>query len=475
MEAPTVARRTWALALAIIANVIWSYCVMHLGRFSADTITNPALWVALPCYAGYVVGALPFLLRPGLLGTLMRSQGWPITLAILMSLVSVMLAFSPIQTAFPTSLFVVLASFFSGLVCTVYKAFCYIPAIDLVSRGAFVSTLLVAHTVVYILSELLVNLHYSAVMLLVTFVLPVVFTTLCWYAIKGWKPRVPAASLGSRRSPRTMGVAVAAITCISVLCTLNDNLSGSSGWVVSLTSRAHTPSLPIIGLGTLIGCALTLVTIGRSSRPRLSMRYQVAFFIMLIAALLAMEGKTSGELGPGALLVLSPIFPRVVFWVLTYDLTRQGLLSAEKSYGWHIAVLHTVNILWTALTIAQDETPVASSLFFIAALALVACDPLRGPLDAPVKTSSPTGLSPSDALHGVCNQLCRAHGLSDREREVLFLMAQGYSRAYICNALVLSEGTVRSHAMHIYTKLGVHSANELAELVYGKPKAECVG
>lgn len=115
IEAPSVARRTWALALTIMANVVWSYCVMHLGRFSTDAIADPALWVALPCYAGYVTGALPFLLRPGLLDALMRSQGWPVTVAVFMSLVSVMLAFSPIQTAFPTGLFVVLANFFRDL------------------------------------------------------------------------------------------------------------------------------------------------------------------------------------------------------------------------------------------------------------------------------------------------------------------------------------------------------------------------
>lgn len=48
-------------------------------------------------------------------------------------------------------------------------------------------------------------------------------------------------------------------------------------------------------------------------------------------------------------------------------------------------------------------------------------------------------------------------GLTDREREILGLIAQGLTVNEIASALFLSPHTVQSHRDHITTKLGLHS------------------
>ena len=45
--------------------------------------------------------------------------------------------------------------------------------------------------------------------------------------------------------------------------------------------------------------------------------------------------------------------------------------------------------------------------------------------------------------------------LTDREREVLALMAEGHSNEGICNRLFLSPKTVETHVRHILLKLGI--------------------
>lgn len=57
------------------------------------------------------------------------------------------------------------------------------------------------------------------------------------------------------------------------------------------------------------------------------------------------------------------------------------------------------------------------------------------------------------------------YGLSARETEVAELIARGRSMAAIAEELFVSENTVRTHAKHIYTKLDIHSRQELGDLL----------
>ena len=50
--------------------------------------------------------------------------------------------------------------------------------------------------------------------------------------------------------------------------------------------------------------------------------------------------------------------------------------------------------------------------------------------------------------------------LSDREREVLALMAEGRSNAGIARRLWVTEGTVEKHVRHILTKLDLQETDD---------------
>ncbi len=64
-----------------------------------------------------------------------------------------------------------------------------------------------------------------------------------------------------------------------------------------------------------------------------------------------------------------------------------------------------------------------------------------------------------------CSVLREQFGLTERETELLALIAQGKTRAEIERELFLSQNTVKTHARHLYAKLGVHSKDEVQRLV----------
>ena len=68
-----------------------------------------------------------------------------------------------------------------------------------------------------------------------------------------------------------------------------------------------------------------------------------------------------------------------------------------------------------------------------------------------------TVLSP-DLAQRVVARISRPQAdLSAREVEILGAVAQGMSNREIARALVISEATVKTHLVHVYTKLGVDS------------------
>ena len=65
-------------------------------------------------------------------------------------------------------------------------------------------------------------------------------------------------------------------------------------------------------------------------------------------------------------------------------------------------------------------------------------------------------------------ELVTSCSLTPREAEVFALLARGRNAAYIQESLTLSRNTVKSYVARVYGKLGVHSHQELIDLVEGR-------
>jgi two-component system nitrate/nitrite response regulator NarL len=73
-----------------------------------------------------------------------------------------------------------------------------------------------------------------------------------------------------------------------------------------------------------------------------------------------------------------------------------------------------------------------------------------------------TQLSTDDATPGPRRRTEPHHALSERELEILRLIAQGASNRQIAGQLYLSENTVRTHLVHILGKLGLENRVQAA-------------
>ena len=68
-----------------------------------------------------------------------------------------------------------------------------------------------------------------------------------------------------------------------------------------------------------------------------------------------------------------------------------------------------------------------------------------------------------DVRRARCDALADEHGLTNREKDILYLLAQGRDLAFICETLFLSKNTVKSYQKTIYAKLDVHSKQEIID------------
>jgi LuxR family maltose regulon positive regulatory protein len=73
------------------------------------------------------------------------------------------------------------------------------------------------------------------------------------------------------------------------------------------------------------------------------------------------------------------------------------------------------------------------------------------PISEPEQEGSPDTQAPESDL---------IEPLSEREQEVLQLIAQGLTNPEIASRLVLSPHTVKTHARNIYAKIGVHNRTQ---------------
>ena len=80
--------------------------------------------------------------------------------------------------------------------------------------------------------------------------------------------------------------------------------------------------------------------------------------------------------------------------------------------------------------------------------------------------------APSTSYEQACLAISEEFGLTRRESEALPLLGRGRTSSYIQKEMVISSGTARTHIDHIYKKLGIHSQQELIDVIEAEQVAQ---
>ncbi len=169
----------------------------------------------------------------------------------------------------------------------------------------------------------------------------------------------------------------------------------------------------------------------------------------------------------------------MLLWAMLADVAHRSTLSplAVFGFGWiaYSLPFPVGHALGGMLSFHTTATSLVAVIVYLLAMASVFLlderDFSRNHIFADLDE-----LTPPASMYGPIEQACRTlggrGGLTEREGEVMLLICQGRSKGYIAESLCISENTVRSHARHLYAKLGVHSKQDLLDIVFQEAGAK---
>lgn len=160
----------------------------------------------------------------------------------------------------------------------------------------------------------------------------------------------------------------------------------------------------------------------------------------------------------------------LAFFLMLFSVQRLPY-SPIRIFGIYTVLIYTFAAFWS--TFLEDASInirlIGLVIAYFLILLLVFSNPK--PQQSPKSSTVSTVASDADVVsknHNTPVQsarlLAQGAGLTVREEEVLAFLLQGRSVPYIAETLVISRGTVKTHARHIYAKLEVHNKQELLDL-----------
>ncbi len=230
-------------------------------------------------------------------------------------------------------------------------------------------------------------------------------------------------------------------------------------------------------VGAVVALALFIVTLRRGRPVDVSLIwnrfYRFVFPVVCVAALLV-PLTNSSEFLPALIMQACALYYFDALLAMACSVIGQAINAAPSQVFGRAFLIRSIGFLLGNLvgsTVYERVVLDAAAFSVIGTAVFVLLVLVTFNMNSEKYAKTVWGLLPHEDPRGRyertrderCAALADQFGLTERETEVLRLLARNKRPREISDVLVVSVATVRSHVHAIYTKTGVHSAAELAE------------
>lgn len=251
------------------------------------------------------------------------------------------------------------------------------------------------------------------------------------------------------------------------------------GFGLQCEEISSVATYPLATFVTLTG--VTLYARRAKDRPRVDALFIASFSVVIAGLALLLVGTAPLNGVASALLLAGYICFDVLVWFALCEAASRNTIDAVPTICWGIAVgylgICTGVGLWAApewfSALLHANTELLRNLIVAALLVSVAVYTLLT-RRAFVFDTVIAGIAPDapevevhyvDRLDERCDRATERYGLTARESDVMRLLAHGNNTSHIQESLGIRLNTVKYHAKNIYAKMGVHTQQELIDLV----------
>ena len=215
---------------------------------------------------------------------------------------------------------------------------------------------------------------------------------------------------------------------------------------------------------------------GREERDR---GLRAALLVIGIAVLAGLFLSGMGEVTASAVVSAARSLVSILIYLRLFEVVGKQGIHPIVAYGTGRAVYEIALVTGLSLYAAVqgkeffETLPFNAVYFAVACVALLLLNSFSSALKVPylqkvapeAEALGAGAVTIAGQAGDPCAVVIERHHLSEREGEVLRLTCKGHTKKRIADTLGLSEDTIRYHSRNLYSKLGVHSRQELLDLV----------
>ena len=244
--------------------------------------------------------------------------------------------------------------------------------------------------------------------------------------------------------------------------------------VASLTTTSNEFALPgrLVGHFVEVGFALVALAWVFHLNRALDFPQLWRFVFLFLASTIAADCLLGPSLLPRLCDGVAVSLIVMLLWLVLADIAHHSDHHPYLIFGLGWGLYVGANYLGLVLVrlVADGATMTAElgvALLWATGVVMAFCLETRDPDVQRLFADLRTKVDPEEfaSIDERCEQLGQQYGLTGREIDVLKLLAKGRSKIYIAETLYISENTVRGHSRRLYTKLGVHTRDELQAML----------